>query len=158
MAFTSTPLWKNIQDAFKKNRITTTGDNVTGFEKDIQQYLEQEIFTVALNSGTAALHLAFILLDVKPEDYVICQDLTFAATINPVAYLGAKPVLVDSEKETWNMSPAFLEKAIQDCIQKGKKPKAIVWVNLYGMPAYIKEVDFIAEKKAKNSIFKLLIN
>ena len=135
-----------IQDAITKNWITSIGDNVTGFEKDVPQYLEQEISAIALNSGTAALHLALILLNVKPGDYVICQDLTFAATVNPVVYLGAKPVLIDSEYSTWNLSPFFLEKAIEACIQKGNKPKAIVWVNLYGMPASINEIKAIAQK------------
>ncbi|MDR0413311.1 MAG: aminotransferase class I/II-fold pyridoxal phosphate-dependent enzyme [Dysgonamonadaceae bacterium] len=135
-----------IADAFRKNWITTQGDNVTGFEQDIQSYLGETTEAVVVNSGTSALHLALMLLDVKKNDNVICQDFTFAATVNPIVYLGAKPVLVDSEKQTWNISPAFLEKAVQDCIQKGKKPKVIIWVNLYGMPAQIREIREIAQK------------
>ena len=135
-----------IQDAFNKNWITTIGDNISGFESDICTFLGENENAVALNSATAALHLSLIILGVTRDDFVICQDLTFAATINPVIYLGAKPVLVDSEEDTWNISPVFLEEAILDCIQKGKKPKAIIWVNLYGMPAKIQEITNIAKK------------
>jgi dTDP-4-amino-4,6-dideoxygalactose transaminase len=135
-----------VKDAFNKNWITTQGDNVTGFEQDIQSYLNETTEAVVVNSGTSALHLALILLDVDKEDIVICQDFTFAATVNPIVYLGAKPLLVDSEEQTWNISPVFLEEAVQDCIKKGKKPKAIVWVNLYGMPAQIHEIREIARK------------
>lgn len=135
-----------IQDAFEKNWIAPLGENTRKFEEDICTFLGENMYATALNTGTAALHLAMILLGVGKDDYVICQDLTFVATVNPVLYLGAKPVLVDSEKETWNISPDFLEVAIKDCIKKGKKPKAIVWVNLYGMPAKIKEIKEIAQK------------
>ena len=135
-----------IRDALDKNWITSMGENISGFEQDIQSYLGKKNEAVALNSGTAALHLALILLGVKKEDIVICQDLTFIASVNPVVYLGARPVLVDSEPDTWNLSPAFLEEAIRYCIRNGKKPKAIVWVNLYGMPAKIKEIKAIARK------------
>jgi dTDP-4-amino-4,6-dideoxygalactose transaminase len=137
---------KYVTDAFNKNWITTIGDNVTGFEQDVQAYLGGKMEAVAVNSGTAALHLALMLLGVGKGDGVICQDLTFAATVNPVVYLGAEPVLVDSEKQTWNISPVFLEEAIRDCINKGKKPKAIVWVDLYGMPAQIREIREIAQR------------
>ncbi|MDR0865154.1 MAG: aminotransferase class I/II-fold pyridoxal phosphate-dependent enzyme [Candidatus Symbiothrix sp.] len=135
-----------VADAFSKNWITTIGDNVTGFEQDVQSYVGNEGEAVALNSGTAALHLSLILLGVGKGDLVICQDFTFAATVNPVVYLGAEPVLVDSETQTWNISPVFLEEAIQDCIRKGKKPKAIIWVNLYGMPAQIYEIRKMAQR------------
>jgi dTDP-4-amino-4,6-dideoxygalactose transaminase len=135
-----------VKDAFDKNWITTIGDNVSGFEEDVRQYLGENSYAVALNSGTAALHLALILLNVQKDDYVLCQDLTFAATINPVVYLGANPILIDSERETWNLSPVFLEEAVQACLKKGKKPKAIVWVNLYGMPAHIKEIREIGKR------------
>jgi dTDP-4-amino-4,6-dideoxygalactose transaminase len=135
-----------VKDAFDKNWITTMGDNVTGFEQDVQSYLGGTMEGVAVNSGTAALHLALRLLGVGKGDVVVCQDLTFAATVNPVIYLGAKPVLVDSETQTWNISPVFLEEAIQDCINKNKKPKAIVWVDLYGMPAQIREIREIAQR------------
>ena len=134
-----------IQDAFAKNWIAPVGENVTGFEEDICRFLGKNIHATAVNTGTAALHLALIILGVKRDDYVICQDLTFIATVNPAVYLGATPVLVDSERETWNMSPDFLEVAIKDCLKKGKKPKAIIWVNLYGMPAKIDEIRQIAQ-------------
>jgi dTDP-4-amino-4,6-dideoxygalactose transaminase len=135
-----------VEDAFKKNWITTMGDNVAGFEEDIQSYLGEKEKAVVVSSGTAALHIALILLGVKRNDVVVCQDFTFAATVYPIVYLGAKPVLIDSEIRTWNMSPVFLEEAICDCIKKGKKPKAIVWTNLYGMPAQIHEIKAIAQK------------
>jgi dTDP-4-amino-4,6-dideoxygalactose transaminase len=135
-----------VMDAFSKNWITTMGDNVSGFERDIQTYLGGKEEVVVVNSGTAALHLALILLEVGKDDIVLCQDFTFAATVNPIVYLGAKPVLVDSEKQTWNISPVFLEEAIVDCIRKGKKPKVIVWVNLYGMPAQVHEIRAVARK------------
>jgi len=134
-----------IQDAFAKNWIAPVGENVTGFEQDICSFLGKNIYAASTNTGTAALHLALIILGVKRDDYVICQDLTFVATVNPAVYLGATPVLVDSERETWNMSPELLETAIKDCLKKGKKPKAIVWVNLYGMPAKIDEIRQIAQ-------------
>ena len=134
-----------IQDAFAKNWIAPVGENITAFEQDICRFLEKNIYATTTNTGTAALHLAMIILGVKRDDYVICQNLTFIATINPAIYIGATPVLVDSEKETWNMSPEFLETAIKDCLKKGKKPKAIVWVNLYGMPAKIDEIRQIAQ-------------
>ncbi|GHT46566.1 pyridoxal phosphate-dependent aminotransferase [Bacteroidia bacterium] len=135
-----------VQDAFDKNWITTMGDNVTGLEQDIETYLGGGEHAVVVNSGTAALHLSLLLLGVGKGDVVLCQDLTFAATVNPVIYLGAEPVLVDSERQTWNVSPAFLEEAVADCIQKGKKPKVIVWVDLYGMPAQIHAIREIARK------------
>jgi dTDP-4-amino-4,6-dideoxygalactose transaminase len=135
-----------VKDALDKNWITTMGENVTGFERDVQFYLGRKEKAVALNSGTAAIHLALILLGIEKDDIVICQNFTFVATINPVVYLGAKPVLIDSEEQTWNISPVLLEKAIQECISKGKKPKAIIWVNLYGMPAKINEIKAIAQK------------
>jgi len=135
-----------INDAFAKNWIAPLGENVTGFEQDLCDFLGGNIHAAAVNTGTAALHLALIILGVKRDDYVICQDLTFIATVNPAVYLGATPILVDSEKETWNMSPELLEIAIKDCLKKGKKPKAIIWVNLYGMPAKIDEIMQIAQK------------
>jgi dTDP-4-amino-4,6-dideoxygalactose transaminase len=135
-----------VQDAFDKNWITTMGDNVTGLEQDIQTYLGGTEQAVVVNSGTAALHLALLLLGVGKGDVVLCQDLTFAATVNPVVYLGAEPVLVDSERQTWNVSPVFLEEAITDGIRKGKKPQAIIWVDLYGMPAQIHAIREIARK------------
>ena len=134
-----------IQDAFAENWIAPVGENIIGFEQDICKFIGKNIHTTTTNTGTAALHLALIILGVKRDDYVICQDLTFIATVNPAVYLGATLVLVDSERETWNMSPELLEIAIKDCLKKGKKPKAIVWVNLYGMPAKIDEIKQIAQ-------------
>ena len=135
-----------VKDAFEKNWITSAGDNVNGFETDLQDFIGKENQVVALNSGTSALQLALLLLGVEKGDLVICQDFTFVASINPVAYLEAEPILVDSERETWNMSPEYLEDAIRSCLKRGRKPKAIMWVNLYGMPAKIKEIQEIAKR------------
>ncbi len=132
-----------IKDAFEKNWITTLGENLTAFEKAICQ-LSGTAHSVALNSGTAAIHLALILAGVKKDDEVICASFTFIASANPILYLGATPVFVDSENDTWNMSPELLETCIKDRIKKGKKPKAIVLVHLYGQPAKLKELIRIA--------------
>jgi dTDP-4-amino-4,6-dideoxygalactose transaminase len=137
---------KFVQEAFDTNWVAPLGPNVTGFEKDLESYLGEGVFAAALSSGTAALHLALIMLDVKPGDEVICQSMTFSASANPIVYLGAKPVFVDSETETMNLSPVFLEVAILDGISRNKKPKAIVIVHLYGMPCKIDEVRTIADK------------
>jgi len=144
-----------VNEAFATNWIAPLGPNVTGFEEDIKKYLQkntdfnapqQEIEVAALSSGTAALHLALILLDVQPGDEVICQSLTFSASANPIVYLGATPVFIDSEEETWNMCPIHLEAAIVDRIAKGKKPKAIIGVHLYGMPFQVEKIVAIAKK------------
>ena len=135
-----------IKQAFDSNWVVPMGPNVDGFEHDLEQFLEGDIFVSALSSGTAALHLALILLDVKAGDEVICQTFTFAASANPIAYLGATPIFVDSELETWNMCPIQLEIAIQDRISKGKTPKAIIPVHLYGMPAKMIEINAVASK------------
>jgi dTDP-4-amino-4,6-dideoxygalactose transaminase len=135
---------KFVQEAFDANWVAPLGPNVTGFEIDLEQYIQADKFVAALSSGTAALHLGLILLDVKPGDEVICQSMTFSASANPIAYLGATPVFVDSESETWNMCPISLETAIQDRISKGKKPKAIIAVHLYGMPYQVDEINAIA--------------
>jgi len=144
-----------VNEAFATNWIAPLGPNVTGFEEDIKKYLQkntvsnapqQEIEVAALSSGTAALHLALILLDVQPGDEVICQSLTFSASANPIVYLGATPVFIDSEEETWNMCPIHLEAAIVDRIDKGKKPKAIIGVHLYGMPFQVEKIVAIAKK------------
>lgn len=135
---------KYIREAFESNWIAPLGNNVTEFENSIANYTGGGYVT-ALSSGTAAIHLALILLGIKPGDEVIASSFTFSATINPIVYQGALPVLVDSEKETWNMSPKFLELAILDRISKTKKtPKAIILVHLYGMPAKIDEILEIA--------------
>ena len=137
---------KFIEDAFKLNWIAPLGPNVDGFEKDIETYLEQGVYASVLSSGTAAIHLALVLLDVVKDDEVICQNKTFVASVNPVTYLGAKPVLVDSEKETWNICPDLLEKTINDRINKGKKPKAIIAINLYGMPYNVDKIHAISKR------------
>ena len=134
-----------VNKAFEQNWIAPLGPNVTGFEEDIATYLGEGVQVAALSSGTAALHLALILLDVKQDDEVLCQSLTFAASANPIVYQKATPVFVDSEPESLNISPAYLEEAIKDRIKKGKKPKAIVPVSLYGMPYKIEEVHQIAD-------------
>ena len=135
-----------VKEAFDANYIAPVGPQLDGFEKDLTNYLGNHLNVVALNSGTAALHLALILLGVQKEDEVICQSLTFTASANPIVYLGATPVFVDSERQTWNMSPQLLEKAIQDRTQKGKKPKAIIVVHLYGMPAQLEPILEIASR------------
>ncbi|HWD87872.1 MAG TPA: aminotransferase class I/II-fold pyridoxal phosphate-dependent enzyme [Mucilaginibacter sp.] len=134
-----------VKEAFDTNWIAPLGPNVDGFEHDLVAYTHTG-YAAALSSGTAALHLALIMIGVQPGDEVICQSFTFSATANPIVYLGATPVFVDSEAETWNMSPGALETAIEDRISKGKKPKAIVPVHLYGMPAKINQIMAIADK------------
>lgn len=136
---------KFVQEAFRENWIAPLGPNVNGFEEDLQKYCGVA-HAAALSSGTASLHLALILMDVKPGDYVICQSMTFAATANPIAYLGAQPVFIDSEKETWNMCPKALEEAIISLDKEGKKAKAIIPVHLYGMPAQIEEITKVAQQ------------
>jgi dTDP-4-amino-4,6-dideoxygalactose transaminase len=135
---------KYVKEAFDTNWVAPLGPNVNNFETDLETYLDQDVFVGALSSGTAALHLGLILLDVKPGDEVICQTMTFSASANPIAYLGATPVFIDSERDTWNMCPIALEEAIKDRISKGKKPKAIIPVHLYGMPAKMNEIRAIA--------------
>ena len=142
---------KFIQEAFDTNWVVPLGPNVNGFEADLKAFVEsgkdisREI--VALASGTSAVHLALILCGVGPGDEVIVQDFTFCASSHPVRYLGATPVFVDSERESWNMDPDLLEEAIKDRIAKtGKKPKAIVPVALYGMPYRIDRIMEIADR------------
>lgn len=135
-----------VNEAFETNWVAPLGPNVNGFEHDLEKYLDQNIFVGALSSGTAALHLGLILLGVKAGDEVICQSMTFSASANPIAYLGATPIFIDSEIETWNMCPIALEEAINDRILKGKKPKAIIPVHLYGMPAKMNEIKAIANQ------------
>lgn len=135
---------KYINQAFETNWIAPLGPNVNGFERDLESFLNQKTKVAALSSGTAALHLALIECNVGYGDEVICQSLTFSASANPIVYLGATPVFVDSEKDTWNMCPIALKEAVNDRIAKGKKPKAIVAVNLYGMPAKMDEILAVA--------------
>jgi dTDP-4-amino-4,6-dideoxygalactose transaminase len=137
---------KFIAEAFADNFIAPLGKNIDGFEKDLESYLEQGVNVAVLNSGTAAIHLGLIVLGVKAGDEVICQSLTFSASVNPVVYLGAKPIFIDSEIETWNMCPVALEQAILDGIERGKKPKVIIAVHLYGMPFKVNEISAISEK------------
>ncbi|WP_341221443.1 DegT/DnrJ/EryC1/StrS family aminotransferase [Polaribacter atrinae] len=119
---------------------------VEKFEKSLEEYYGHQKSILALNSGTSAIHLALILCGVEEGDEVLCQSLTYVATINPIIYQKGSPVFIDSEKDTWNMCPIQLELAIQDRILKGKKPKAIIFVHLYGMPAKIDEIVCIARK------------
>ena len=135
-----------VKEAFDSNWVAPLGPNVIGFENDLKNYIGSDSHLAALSSGTAAIHLALILLGVGPGDEVICQSMTFSASANPIAYLGATPVFIDSESDTWNMSPEFLEMAIKDRISKGRKPKAIIPVHLYGMPAKMSDIMAIAEK------------
>lgn len=138
-----------VKEAFDSNWVAPLGPNVTGFEEDLESYIGQESHIAALSSGTAALHLGLILLDVKPGDEVICQSFTFSASANPIKYLGATPVFVDSELATWNICPKALEEAIIDRAAKGNKPKAIIAVHLYGMPC---DMDAIMAISTKYSI------
>ena len=135
-----------VNEAFDTNWVAPLGPNVTGFENDIQSYLTGNLHVAALSSGTAALHLALIMLGVERGDEVICQSMTFSASANPIVYQGATPVFIDSEKDTWNMCPNHLEAAIKDRISKGKKPKAIIPVHLYGMPYKADEINAVAIK------------
>ncbi len=138
---------KYIQEAFDTNWVVPLGPNVDAFEKDLQAYLHQDKQVVALSSGTAALHLALLQLGVEPGDEVICQSFTFSASANPIAYLHASPVFVDSEPDTWNMDPLLLEEAIKDRQAKmGRLPKAIIPVHLYGMPANMDQIIVISQR------------
>lgn len=135
-----------VKEAFDTNWIAPLGPHVNGFEADLQTYTGAA-HAAALSAGTAALHLALILLDVKAGDEVICQSFTFSASANPIAYQGAVPVFVDSERDTWNMCPLALEEAILGRFaQTGKKPAAIIAVHLYGMPAKMQEIAAMAAK------------
>ena len=134
-----------VQEAFDSNWVAPLGPNVTGFESDLEAYLGADKHVAALSSGTAALHLGLILLGVQPGDEVLCQSMTFSASANPILYLGATPIFVDSESTTWNICPIALEAAIQDRIRLGKKPKAIIAVHLYGMPYQVEAIQRLSE-------------
>jgi len=146
---------KYVAEAFATNWIAPLGPHVNGFEEDLCRYTGAG-HAAALSSGTAALHLGLILMDVKPGDHVLCQSMTFSASANPIRYQGAIPVFVDSEEDTWNMCPKQLELAIEACMNGGtdsrgnrlaaRKPKAIIPVHLYGMPAKMKEIMAVAHK------------
>lgn len=135
-----------IHQAFEENWVAPLGPNVNEFEKSLERFLNADVQIAALSAGTAALHLALIECGVGYGDEVICQSMTFSASANPIAYNGAIPVFVDSEPETWNICPHALEEAIVDRISKGKVPKAIVAVHLYGMPFKVDEVMAVANK------------
>jgi dTDP-4-amino-4,6-dideoxygalactose transaminase len=134
---------KFIQLAFNENYIAPVGSNLTGFEKELGDYLHVPD-VLMLSSGTSSIHLAMVVLGITKEDEVIAPTFTFAACINPIIYQNANPILVDSDLESWNMNPFLLVEAIKDRIAKGKKPKAIVLVHLYGMPAKIDQIRSIA--------------
>lgn len=138
-----------VQEAFDTNWVAPLGPNVSHFELDLENYLttktESQLHVAALSSGTAALHLALIMLGIRSNDEVLCQSMTFSASANPIIYQGATPIFIDSEPDTWNICPDTLEEAIKDRIKKGKKPKAIVAVHLYGMPCKFHEIRKIAD-------------
>lgn len=138
-----------IHEAFLTNWVVPLGPNVDGFENDLAAWLGEKsaspLHVVALSSGTAAIHLALVMLGVGPGDEVICQSFTFAASANPIVYQGATPVFVDSEPGTWNMDPELLRQAIDDRLRAtGKLPKAIIPVHLYGTPARMDEINRVA--------------
>lgn len=135
-----------VDEAFKTNWIAPLGPNVNFFEEAIQKYINNDVHVAALSAGTAAIHLALEILGVSHGDEVLCQSLTFSASANPIKYLGANPIFVDSERDTWNISPELLEQAIVDRMARGKKPKAIIAVHLYGMPYKVTEVKDVAER------------
>lgn len=135
-----------VEEAFQTNWIAPLGPNVNGFENDIKAYFDNKVECAALSSGTAALHLALSLLGVSHNDEVLCQSFTFSASANPIIYQGAKPIFIDSERETWNLCPELLEKAIKVRLKVNKRPKAIIAVDLYGMPYNIEEVHFLSRK------------
>jgi dTDP-4-amino-4,6-dideoxygalactose transaminase len=146
----SSPLFEGnekdyLQTALSSGHIATNGEYIDKFESKLLAQSETH-HAVALNSGTSALHLALVLLGVGRGDEVICQSFTFCASANPIVYLGGTPVFVDSEEETWNISPELLEEAILSRLAVGKKPKAIIVVHLFGMPAKMKEIMEISEK------------
>lgn len=136
---------KYIDEAFKTNWVAPLGPNVIGFENELGKYLDIRN-VAALSSGTSALHLSLIILGVHPGDEVLTSSFTFSATVNPIVYQGATPVLIDSEDKTWNMNPHLLEVAIKERIKKGTKPKAIIVVHLYGMPAKMEEIIEISRR------------
>ena len=132
---------KDVFDAKLNSRLVS---NVSKFEEDLEQYLGEKSKAAALSSGTAGIHLALILANVKQNDDVICQSMTFSASANPILYQGANPIFIDSEIDTWNMCPKHLEEKIKERIERGKKPKAIIVVHLYGMPAKMDEIVAIS--------------
>ena len=157
MTITSTKIWLSsphmgeneqqyVKEAFDTNWVAPLGPNVNGFEASIENYLDNHVHVAALSSGTAAIHLGLVLLGVSKGDEVLCQSFTFSASANPICYLGANPIFVDSEMDTWNISPELLKIAIEDRISKGKKPKAIIAVHLYGMPYKVEMIKEIGQQ------------
>ena len=136
---------KYVHEAFDTNWVAPLGPNVDGFEKEMCEYLGAK-YAAALISGTAAIHLSLIMLDVKAGDEVICQSMTFSASANPIFYQQAVPVFIDSEADTWNMDPGLLEEAVKDRIRLGKKPKAVIVVHLYGQPAKMDEIISVCNR------------
>lgn len=137
---------KFVQEAFDTNWVSPVGPNINAFEEELASY-NGIAHCAALSSGTAAIHLALIILNVGPGDEVICSTFTFSGSCNPIAYVGAAPVFIDSEEDTWNMDPELLKEAIEDRVRKtGKKPKAIILVHLYGMPAKLDDIMSIARQ------------
>lgn len=136
---------KFIEDAFEKNWVTSIGENIDKFEHSLHSFLNENVTVCVVNSATSAIHLALVMLGISLNDEVITPTFSFIASANPIAYCGAIPVFIDSEKETWNMCPIALKQAIEDRISKGKKPKAIIVVHLYGMPAKMNEILTLAQ-------------
>ena len=134
-----------VRQAFESNYIAPLGEHVDGFEQDLCR-VTGAAHAAVLSSGTAAIHLALVILGVGPGDEVMCQDLTFAASVNPVLYQGAVPVLIDSEPSTWNMDPELLRRAVQDSLNRGLRPKAVIAVHLYGMPARMHEIMAVSKE------------
>ena len=136
---------KYVKEAFDSNWIAPVGPHINLFEEELSK-ISENINVAVLSSGTAAIHLALVLLGVRRDDFVLCSSFTFSASVNPVIYQGAHPIFIDSEKETWNMDPVLLEEAILDKINKNQKPKAIILVHLYGYPAKLDEILAISNK------------
>jgi dTDP-4-amino-4,6-dideoxygalactose transaminase len=138
---------KFVEEAFNSNWVSPAGPHITAFEEELAAYLGEDVHVAALSSGTAAIHLALIILGIRQGDEVICSTFTFSGSCNPVAYQGATPVFVDSDPTTWNLDPSLLRKAINDRIEKTrKKPKAIIVVDLYGNPAQLNELLEISKE------------
>lgn len=135
-----------IEDALNENWVTSHGKNNDEFEKSLSSFLKNDLKVCALNSATSTIHLSLVMLGVKFSDEIITSSFSFCTSANPIAYCGATPVFIDSEKDTWNMCPIALEEAIEDRISKGKNPKAIIVVHLYGMPAKMNEILAVAKQ------------
>ena len=135
-----------VQKAFDANWIAPLGPNVSDFEASLENFYDNQLSAAVLSSGTAGLHLGLKLLGVGQGDDVLCQSFTFSASANPIAYLGANPIFIDSERDTWNIAPKLTREAIVKGIQKGKKPKAIIAVHLYGMPYKVDALNEISKE------------